>query len=303
MNAISEIWSFTVPLSFEAHSLAERLCQHQSNPKKAKQIYLNTLAIYAVDFYLRCQGFETDWQASDSCNSLMLKFMDVADLDVKQIGKLECRPVLPDAEACHIPPDVWEDRIGYVAVRLNSSLKQATLLGFTRIADRFVPLDRLQPLEDFLDYLHQLKQPEPVNLRHWFAGIFESGWLAMGELLGLEQDKLAFSFRDPVKIARGQQIDLGMEVAQQSLALVVTLPPETDSEVDILVQVHPMEGQTFLPQGVKLILMDESGEVVLDTESREVDNFIQLSFSVELGERFSVTVALGEASVRKDFIV
>jgi Protein of unknown function (DUF1822) len=303
MNAISETGSFPVPLSFEAHSLAEQFCQHQSNPKKAKQIYLNTLAIYAVDFYLRCQGFETNWQASDSCDPLMLKFMDVADLEVKQIGKLECRPVLPDAEVYHIPPDACEDRIGYIAVQLNSSLKQATLLGFTQTPTRSIPLDRLQPLEDLLEYLHQIKQPEPVKLREWFEGKFEAGWLAIAELLGLEENKLAFAFRDPVKIGRGQQIDLGMEVAQQPLALVVTLPPEADSEVDILVQVYPIGGQTFLPQGVKLILMDESGEVVFNIESREVDNFIQLRFSAELGEQFSVTVALGDASVRKDFVL
>lgn len=81
------------------------------------------------------------------------------------------------------------------------------------------------------------------------------------------------------------------------------LSSETESEANIQVQVHPMEGQAFLPRGVKLIVMDESGEVVMDTESREADNFIQLPFSAELGEQFSVTVVLGEASVKKDFIL
>lgn len=303
MGRTTETFNFTVPLSFEAHAIAQKYSTQQSNPRKAKQVYLNTLAVYAVDFYLRCMGFKTDWEASDSRNPLMLKFMDVADLDVKQLGKLECRPVLPDAEICHIPPDVWEDRIGYVAVQLNQTLKQATLLGFTQTAAREVPLIQLQSLEYFLEYLSQIKQPEPVNLRNWFEGIIEAGWLTLEELLSLEQDKLALMYRDPINITRGQQIDLGLEVAQQPLALVVTLPPNVRSEVDIRVRVYPLGGQTYLPQGVKLMVMDESGEVVLDTESREADNFIQLGFSAELGEQFSVTVALGEANVRQDFVI
>jgi hypothetical protein len=110
-------------------------------------------------------------------------------------------------------------------------------------------------------------------------------------------------YRDPMNITRGQQIDLGIEVAQQPLALVVTLPPNTGSELDIQVRVYPLRGQTYLPQGVKLMVMDESEEVVLNTEAREADNFIQLGFSAELGEQFSVTVALGEASVKQEFVI
>jgi hypothetical protein len=303
MNKATEQLSFTVPLSFAAHSIAQKYSKQQSNPRKAKQVYLNTLAVYAVDCYLRCMGFETDWDASDSRNPLMLKFMDVADLDVKQLGKLECRPVLPDADVCHIPPDAWEDRIGYVAVQLNQSLKQATLLGFTQTAAREVSLNQLQSLEDFLEYLSQIKHPEPVNLRNWFEGIIEAGWLTLEELLSLEQNKLVLMYRDPMNITRGQQIDLGIEVAQQPLALVVTLPPNTGSELDIQVRVYPLRGQTYLPQGVKLMVMDESEEVVLNTEAREADNFIQLGFSAELGEQFSVTVALGEASVKQEFVI
>ncbi|GAB4175015.1 MAG: hypothetical protein Fur006_05240 [Coleofasciculaceae cyanobacterium] len=303
MNKATEQLSFTVPLSFAAHSIAQKYSKQQSNPRKAKQVYLNTLAVYAVDFYLRCMGFKTDWDASDSRNPLMLKFMDVADLDVKQLGKLECRPVLPDADVCHIPPDAWEDRIGYLAVQLNQSLKQATLLGFTQTAAREVSLNQLQSPEDFLKYLSQIKHPEPVNLRNWIEGIIEAGWLTLEELLSLEQDKLVLMYRDPMNITRGQQIDLGIEVAQQPLALVVTLPPNTGSELDIQVRVYPLRGQTYLPQGIKLMVMDESEEVVLNTEAREADNFIQLGFSAELGEQFSVTVALGEASIRQEFVI
>lgn len=293
---------FTIPLSFEAHSLAQKYSEKQSKPQKAKQVYLNTLAVYAVDVYLRCMGYETDCSASDSHNPLMLKLLDIADLDVKQIGKIECRPVLPNADSFCIPPDVWQDRIGYVAVQLSQSLQEATLLGFTKTAAPEISLESLQPVDDLLTYLNRLQQQKPVVLRNWFQEIFSEGWQAIEELLTSEQFEQAFSFRSAnVAIARGQKIDLGMQLANQSVALVVTLPEEEESEVNIKVQVYPLEGETYLPQGLKLMLMDDSGEAVLEAESRNYDDFIQLEFSAEPGEEFSVAVSLGEANITQHF--
>lgn len=302
MSEVMEKHFFTVPLSFEAHAIAKDSCQQQPDLQKAKQIYLNTLAIYAVEFYLRCLGFDTNWCQSDSRNPLMLKFMDIADLDIDGIGKLECRFVLPKAEVCHIPTDViWEERIGYVVVQLQKSLKEATLLGFTETAAPELPLNQLQPLQKLIDILSKKKQSAPINLRQWFAGTIEAGWQTMEQLLNLQQVELAFMFRDAVNIARGQQINLGMELGEQSVALIVMLPPAPDTEVDIRVQVHPLGGEIYLPSGVKLIVSNEAGEQVLDTESREADNFIQLHFSAELEEKFSVTVACGETNVTQEF--
>jgi len=291
----------TLPLSFEAHSLAQKYSERQSKPQKAQQVYLNTLAIYAVDFYLRCMEFETDWPASDSSNPLMLKLLDVADLDIKGIGKIECRPVLPNAEFCAIPPDVWQDRIGYVAVQLSQSLQEATILGFTKTAAAEIPLESLQPVDDLLAYLNRLQQQKPVSLRNWFDDIFAEGWQAIEEILHPEQFEWAFSRRSATLITRGQQIDLGMQLANKSVALIVTLPPEEDSEVEIKVQVYPVGGESNLPEGLKLTIMDDSGETVLEAKSREFDSFIQQEFSAESGEEFGVVVSLGEAKITQYF--
>jgi Protein of unknown function (DUF1822) len=150
--------TFKVQLSFKAHSIAQGLSLHFSDIQYAKQIYLNTLGIYAVEFYLQCMGFETDWEIGDSRDVLLLKFLNVADLPVRGIGKLECRSVLPNAKVCHIPPEALANRIGSVIVRLTPSLKQAILLGFTPIVDREIYLDRLQSLEAFMEHLHRIKQ-------------------------------------------------------------------------------------------------------------------------------------------------
>lgn len=302
MNSTTEKLNFTVPLSFEAHTVAQHYSQQQSNPPKAKQVYLNTLAVYAVDFYLRCMGFETDWEASYSRNPTMLKLMDLADLDVKNLGKIECRPVLPNAEACQIPYDAWGDRIGYIAVQLDQSLKQATLLGFTRKVAKEVPLAEMNSLEDLLVYMNRIKQLKPINLMNWFDDVFDAGWQVIDELLNPK--KLQFrSFRsnNALPIDRGHKIDLGMQLAEHSVALLVTLPPEPDSELDIVVEVYPMGNQTYLPPGLKLMLIDESEEVILMAESRDADNFITFRFTPDLRDLFSITVALGEVNVKQSF--
>ncbi|MBD2777463.1 DUF1822 family protein [Iningainema tapete] len=308
MNSITNKVSFTISLSFEAHSIAQQCRQGISNPDKAKQVYLNTLAVYAVDNYLRCMGFQTDWDKSDSRNPLAIKLMDVADLEVKNIGKLECRPVLPEAQAFEVPLEVWEDRIGYVAVQLNSSVQSANILGFTHQAAVEVSLDRLQSLEDFLLYLTELEEANHqkeesltiVKIGHWLEGVIDAGWQTIDELLKPQQ--LGLAFKNEVSMTRGQKIDLGMQLDKITLALVVKITSESETEVDILTQVHPF-GEIALPEGVKLIISDESGATVLEAVSREEDNWIQQEFSAELGEKFRITVAFGESKVTKEFEV
>lgn len=311
MSKTIEPITFTVPLSFAAHDIAQQ-CAEQASQKKFKQVYLNTLAVYAVDYYLQLMGFETDWKNSDSRDSVMLIFLDVADLNVAGIGKIECRPVLPDSQTCCIPSDVWEDRIAWVAVQLNQSLTTASLLGFTQTAAPEIPVSRLRGLDDFLGYLNEVRQPvtansksdrpKSVNLKHWFEGIIDETWLAVEQLLNPRQVEMMFRFKNAITISRGTPIDLGMQLAGESVALVATLQQsQPHSEVDITMRVHPRGSSNYLPEGLQLTVQDETGETVLMAESRESDNFIQLQFSAESGESFGVTVALGEARVVEQF--
>ena len=120
-------------MSVEYHRLAQQFCRQQSDRTKAKQIYLNTLAVSAVKFYLRCMEIETNWEASLSYSPVFQSLMDVADLEIPFKGKLECRPILPQTNLLYIPPEVRCDaeggslcdhRIGYVAVQLDSLLEE-----------------------------------------------------------------------------------------------------------------------------------------------------------------------------------
>ena len=300
MNPEIEAWTFTVPLALEAHSQAEQFRRSQPNPHKAKQVYLNTLAVYAVNSYLQGRGFETDLDKSASYDPVMQMLMDTADLVVKNRGKLECRPVLPESEVVCIPAEVWEERIGYVAVQLHESLREATLLGFVEKVSRSeLPLVRLRSLEALPGYLNKIKPL--VNLSQWFEYVFEAGWQAVEALLGTEPPELAFSFRSVPSIKRCKLIELG--TPGQSVAVIVAIAGESEQEMDISVEVQPPKGQTYLPPNLQLIVLDEDGEAVIDAHARNDNKNIQLEFGGEPGDRFSVKVALGDVSVTENFVV
>ncbi len=329
MRNLSESSTFTVPLGLSAHARAEQFRRRQSNPQKAKQVYLNTLAVAAVDFYLRCMGIETDWEASQSCNPVMQYLIDVADLEVKNRGKLECLPVLPPNQIVRIPPEAWSDRIGYVAVQFDQSLEEATLLGFTETVPESgeLPISQLRSLEDLLEHLRYLGQSEAsemrVNLSQWFENCFEAGWQSLEALLGIDQKNLAFSFRSASglsehQVRRAKLINLGLQLGSQSVALLVALAlakrdevqpaygiaPEAEQKVGILVQVHPVGGETNLPPNLRLALLSESGDILQDVQSRSQDNYIQLKrFRGNPGECFNIQVTFGDTYITETFVI
>lgn len=313
MTYLSDSSTFTVPLSTSAHARAEQFRRQQSNPQKAKQVYLNTLAVSAVNFYLRCMGIETDWEASDSCNPVIYSLIDIADLEVKNQGKLECIPVLSPNQIVHIPPEVWSNRIGYVAVEFDSSLQRATLLGFTETVPESgeLAIAQLRSLEDLLEYLRQSEQPEPlriqVNLSQWFENLFETDWQPLEALFGTQN--LAFSFRsdsqfNEATIKRAKLLNLGVQLGSQSVAILVAITPEVEQKVSILVQAHPVAGETFLPPNIKLSLLSISGETLQDVQSRSQDNYIQLKrFRGLPGESFNIRIAFGNVTITETFVI
>ncbi|MBW4570931.1 MAG: DUF1822 family protein [Tolypothrix carrinoi HA7290-LM1] len=314
---ISESLTFTVPVSLEAHALAERFRKKHRNPQKAKQVYLNTLAVFAVQFYLRCMGIQTSWQASLSCHPVIQTLMDIADLEVIGFGKIECLSVLPNEQIIHIIPEVCSDRIGYVAVQFESSLEEATLLGFVKTVpdDGELLLSQLGSLEDFLIHLKQPieKVKQPIQLSQWLMNVVDASWQTIESLLNPQQSELVFRFRgteqtlalhpenSTYSLQKGKLLDLGRNSKSQQIALVVGLFPVSREEINIGIKVYPTGGQNYLPSELELLVLDEAGIAVMQATARNTKS-IQLNFSSEIGERFSVKVALGDVSFTELFI-
>jgi hypothetical protein len=319
MIQTKDLSTFKVSLPQPAQELAEKFCQRQSNLQKAEQVYLNTLAVYAVNYHLQCLGFETDWEKSDSWDSIMQTFLNMGDLEVKNYGKLECRPVLPDAEVVYVPEEVWEERIGYIAVQLNDSLQEATLLGFAeRVSAQELRLSGLRSLEELPEYLGQFQRVQPVkdrvNLSQWLHNIFEAGWETVEAIVAPPQAEFAFDVRSPfpVKVStpeipadaikRGKRLDLERDGESEQVAVFVGLTPTSSPELDITVEVYPLGSQPYLPPELQVMVLDEQGKSVLQAKAGTSES-IEFQFSGEPGESFSVKVALEDFSVTEAFLI
>lgn len=320
MNNMTAPLTFTGSISPEARWRAEVLSTQQATRKKGEQVRLNTLSVSFVNFYLQCMGFETDLKSSDSWNPVQQTLLDVADLEVKNLGKLECRPVMEGTQVIYVPPEVMSNRIGYLAVEISQSFREATLLGFTqKVSTDWFSISQLQCLRTFHEYLENLSSIKPdklaslgivrrkhlVNLEQWFENIFEVGWQPIETLLGTYPANLSLNLRSTpqANVWQGKLIDLGVQHQNQSVVLVVSLSPEIDRKMDILVEVHPEKGQTYLPSNLQLMALDEEGATVMEAIARNSNSYMQLQFSGSFGERFSVKVVLGDVSAIENFVI
>jgi len=297
----------TMPIAPAARRTAQTLSQQQNDPQKVKQVYLNALAVHAVNFYFQCMEIETDFPASNIWNPVVQKFMDVADLDVKNIGKLECRWVREGEDFVTIPADVRSDRIGYVAVEIAQSLEEVKLLGFVKKCDREkVPLSELESIDQMLEYLDEIK---PANLSQWLHNVFDSGWQTAQTLFASRQE-LQFAFRRnyktlemgnsdgancPVKLGKPLDLEQGEQVT-----LMVEVTPTNQQDIDISVELSPGGTQIELPENMELILLDDQGKILVQARANKTDSLL-FKFSAEPGEHFSVKVALGDVSKTEKF--
>lgn len=311
-----EDFSISLPIAENGRTIARQFAFEQPNPEKAERVLLNTLAVWIANDYLQMLGIATNISKSDSWNPVARLCADVADLEVTGIGKLECRPLKASHALCSIPAETWGDRIGYMVVEIDNSLRHARLLGFTlTVATEALPVSQLQPIENLIDRLHDLRQPATVrvNLSQWFDLVFETGWEVVETLFATNQLDPAFSFRgenvsgidesESSVIQRGKAIDLGMQLAGKNIVLIVELEAESAQKTNICLQVHCSDRSIYLPTGLTLSILDDRGATFMEAQARNADNYVQLHFSGKPGEHFSVSIALDDTSVVEDFVI
>jgi hypothetical protein len=240
---------------------------------------------------------------------------DVADLVLPNLGKLECRPVLPGETSVILPPEVMQDRVGYVAVQFGSRstptepvyLQEAQLIGFAPSVAIDPPeelqIPDLQSLDALMEYLDQLESalsaaPNKTRsqLNKWLQNLFESSWQTVQEVLTPQTPLLALR-RSTVR--RAKQIEL----QTNTVVLIVTLQPENRERLGIHLQVCSVNPQMILPTQLRLLVLTESGEVFREIIASDTDTFMQYEFSGQVGEQFSIKVALGDISITEAFVI
>ena len=126
-NPETEDFAISLPITTEIRQIAAQFADRQPTPVKAEQVRLNTIAVSVTNNYLNMLDVATDLASSDSWNPVMQVCENVADLELTEIGKLECRPIVSSDTTCQIPLEVWDLRIGYVVVRIEEDLKSAAI--------------------------------------------------------------------------------------------------------------------------------------------------------------------------------
>jgi hypothetical protein len=305
-------FALTLPITQNALTTAQTFANQQPTLEKAEQVRLNTLAVWVVNDYLQMMDIPTNLQGSDSWNQVLRFCNNVADLELPAIGRLECRPVNLDQQRCHIPPETWEERVGYVVVKIDELHQEAQLLGFVpRVTTEEIPLSQLQSPEVFIDHLAELKQSSvipQVNLSQWFAGIFETGWQTVESLLSTPELRPAYAFRsvetlEPEATKRAKLIDLGIAENNQPFMLIVEVSSGSDNLTNIYLKLLPTGDQVHLPAGLEIAILNQSSSVIVAAQARQKDNYIQLQLKGEPTEQFSVQVKLNNASFIENFLI
>ena len=316
----TEHCAISLPITAQIRDIAERFAARQPTKEKAEQVLLNTIAVSIVNNYLKMLGIDTDLADSDSINPVMQLCENTADLEIVGIGKLECRPIVGTANSCYVPWEVRDLRIGYTVVRIDTSFRKAEILGFiSQVATEELPLNNLQPIEALIDRIHELKTSQAndsiVNLGQWFNNIFETGWQNVESLFSSEQLILAFDFRNlglrnsneseqlisDNSIAKAKVIDLGVRLSDRHVILLVKLVPENNNDIGVTLQVHPQKDEITLPYTLKLRVLENFETVFLEAQARERDNYIQLQFSGQPQEVFTVEILLDDAKFTEQF--
>ena len=300
---------FTVPLTLEPHHQAEQFRKHQTSPQKAKQVYLNTLAIYATRFYLECLGYEPDLAASDGLNPVQQMLLGTSALAVKDYGQLECVPVVGGEMEVAIAPELHQDRLGYIAVHIDNSLRTATLLGFVTEAAQHISLSQLQPMENLSGLLTpglgQRVSEQITQLSDWLQNLTDDVWQTIDSVVNpatlafrSQPSQTSETLFDETVTARSKRITLN----EYDITLAVGLLPLSDSQTEIQVQVYSGQAQTYLPPQLRLAVLDTDNQDVMQAEARATEA-IQLKFTGSPGEQFSLKLSLPNASVAERFVI
>jgi hypothetical protein len=308
--------TITVLLDKHAHRYARQFAAEQASVEKGKQVYLNTLAVCAVQTYLKWLSIPTALDRSDCWHPGLRAIFDVADLVLPQIGKLECRPIIAGDRVLVLPPEAIDNRIGYLAVQFHEELDRVELLGFLKpsaIGNPLEPmsLDRLSDLEVLIETIDRCRNK--VNLRQWFDEIFQAEWQPLELLLATHSRALRSTLSNipEVNQHRGKLIHWQIAGETQIAILAIKLKQTSSEIVDISLAVYPLSlapDRVNIPTDnltpkLQLTVLDELGNVCMSAQTQDTDQWIKLEFSCQRQETFTVQLNWGETIITERFVV
>ncbi|MEH2318040.1 DUF1822 family protein [Nostoc sp.] len=213
-------------------------------------------------------------------------------------------------------PELSTAEVEYVQQMLSNSS-----VTFPRLAVPFTTWGMLLENEQWRQWLYQpgqryLPRTAPtqfsqvqVNLSRWLEQIYDASWQAIETFFEQNSSNLAFNFRsssglNATPIKRAKLIDLGMEIDAQKVILLVALITKANQQVSIRIQLYPACNQPYLPANIKLVLLSDQEGIIQQVQARVQDIYMQLKlFNGEVGECFSIQVALNNYQITENFMI
>ncbi len=349
----------TVPLEADHFALAFSTSSRVNNTDSAWQVYLNTLALLALEAWLddklACTGAAKRPLSQVICRdissiamhgSLKLgdyKFCAIATEHLlSEIVNISQRVIEQPELTCHfyVLLEVLEEEEEVIIrgflpynqlIQIQSNLQLPVHDGAYQIPFSYFDIEPnhilayyryVQPSEFTAPIIDgQVNKVNPVSLHEnltklvttstikisqWLQGVIDEGWQTLDSLTN-PQLALAFSTRNTsIDTKRAKIINLGLDLSSKKFALLMSISPDvseqTQEKISVSAQLYPLDGERFLPQNTKLMLLSKAGEILQEVTARLQDNYIQLKpFKGKSGKNFSIQISLGDVNVKENF--
>jgi Protein of unknown function (DUF1822) len=179
-------------------------------------------------------------------------------------------------------------------------------LKFTDLVAILNSVEYLQKLYVKRNQLESLPE-KLVRLSDWFNGIFDRVW---------QPSELVFSYKNiesvksigtntiqPQSESVGAKI-INLAPVKRPLALIIHQSKISAEKTEILVRICPANESIYLPDNLRVNILDEEEKVIPSlTKKAQANNWLQLKFTGDAGDRFSTSIEFGEDRAVDRFII
>jgi hypothetical protein len=316
----------TIWLKPEQYEQAKRMSNAEISESQRWQSYLNALALLGFEAWLKQRSRHT------IVDRIFNAQTQVCQLQMRnfKIGIIASEHILDEMIA--VPNNRTEPLDFYVAIEILEEQEEAIVRGFlshnqwleyytNQPEAEFYPIPIIQfdPEPDHLvaycrhleplsstaatsDLVTNTLNATRTKLSQWLQNIFDDSWNSIEALIHPEAQVLLSTRSSQSGFQRGKLINLGLQFDNRTIVLLITVTPEAEEKLGILVQLHPTEGTLFLPPSLQLTLASKAGETLQTVSARQQDNYIQLKpFRGKPGQRFCIEVALHDRRIQENF--
>lgn len=143
-----------------------------------------------------------------------------------------------------------------------------------------------------------------ICLNQWFLQKFDEAvkadWLKCQDVFVVKKLRNVFRYSSPA-VKRAKQIHIG---ADKSVIMVIEVTQKENQKADISLTVYPEHNQIYLPDGLKMAILSESGEKL--TEIQVITRTCRLMHPVKnlnSGDGFGFSLESGESKITEYFVL